>query len=166
MILEDESRLRPEPSKSLSRKALPAWRLQAFVESLFVALVPIAYGVLLYFFQFPFWILWGLIGCYLLYLFLFVYLLPPLRWKRWRYDVLAEEIDLKHGVFIVKRTLIPMSRVQHVDTEQGPLLRRYQLAAVSISTAATVHRIPSLTIEVADELRDRIAQLAAVAEDE
>ncbi|WP_088102145.1 PH domain-containing protein [Halalkalibacter urbisdiaboli] len=158
--------MRPIPSKRLSEKALPVWRLQAFFESLFFALIPVAYGVLIYFFSLPFWILWTLIGLYAVYAGLVVFILPGVRWRRWRYDVLDQEIDLQHGVFIVKRTLIPMIRVQHVDTEQGPLLRRYRLAAVSISTAATVHKIPSLTLEVADELRDRIAALAAVAEDE
>ncbi|GAE34625.1 PH domain-containing protein [Halalkalibacter akibai] len=158
--------MRLEPSQFLSKKALPLWRLQAFFESFFVALFPLGYGVMLYFFDFPYWLLWVLISVYVLYVVLTVLILPPLRWKRWRYDVLADEIDLQRGVFIVKRTLVPMSRVQHVDTEQGPLSRKYRLADVSISTAATVHRIPSLTMEVADELRDRIAELAAVAEDE
>ncbi|WP_332693161.1 PH domain-containing protein [Halalkalibacter lacteus] len=158
--------MRLEPSQFLSEKALPVWRLRAFVESLFVALVPITYGIIIYFFSVPLWILWILLSGYIIYVVLTVVIIPPLRWKRWRYDVLADEIDLQRGFFIRKRTLIPMSRVQHVDTEQGPLLRRYKLAAVSISTAATVHQIPSLTIEVADELRDRIAELAAVVEDE
>ncbi len=158
--------MRSEPSQTLSKLALPVWRLQAFLESLLVALIPIGYGILLYFFSLPLWILWVMIGCFILFVILFVIIIPPIRWKRWRYEVSEHEIDLKHGVFIVKRTLIPMTRVQHVDTEQGPLLRKYKLAVVSISTAATVHRIPSLTLEVADELRDRIAVLAAVAEDE
>ncbi|WP_100407270.1 PH domain-containing protein [Bacillus solitudinis] len=158
--------MRSLPSQQISVKALPAWRLQAFFESLLFALLPIGYGVLLYFFSFPYWILWTLIGLYLLLVIMTVFILPSLRWRHWRYDVLEQEIDLQHGVFIVKRTLIPMTRVQHVDTEQGPLLRRYKLAAVSISTAATVHKIPSLTLEIADELRDRIAALASVAEDE
>ncbi|MFC0559951.1 PH domain-containing protein [Halalkalibacter alkalisediminis] len=158
--------MRLEPSQPLSKKALPLWRLQAFFESLFVALVPIGYGVLLYFFDFRVWVLWPLITGYLVYIIVTVLIIPPMRWKRWRYDVLADEIDLQRGVFIVKRTIIPMTRVQYVDTEQGPLSKRYQLATVSISTAATVHQIPSLTMEVADELRDRIAELAAVAEDE
>ncbi|MFC0470224.1 PH domain-containing protein [Halalkalibacter kiskunsagensis] len=158
--------MRLEPSQFLSEKALPVWRLRAFLESLFVALVPIAYGIIIYFFSVPLWILWILLSGYIIYVVLTVVIIPPLRWKRWRYDVLADEIDLQRGFFIRKRTLIPMSRVQHVDTEQGPLLRKYKLAAVSISTAATVHQIPSLTIEIADELRDRIAELAAVVEDE
>ncbi|GAE25009.1 hypothetical protein JCM9140_978 [Halalkalibacter wakoensis JCM 9140] len=158
--------MRLEPSQSLSQKALPVWRLQAFFQSLFVALVPIGYGVLVYLFHIPLWILWILLASYFVYVLVTVFMIPPIRWKRWRYDVLENEIDLQRGVFIVERTLIPMTRVQHVDTVQGPLLRKYKLAAVSISTAATVHQIPSLTVEVADELRDRIAELAAVAEDE
>jgi membrane protein YdbS with pleckstrin-like domain len=158
--------LRLEPSQSLSERALPVWRIRALLESFFVALIPITYGVIVYLFSVPLWGLWLLLSLYLLYVILTAVILPPIRWRRWRYDVLANEIDLQSGVFIVKRTLIPMSRVQHVDTEQGPLLRKYKLAAVSISTAATVHQIPSLTIEVADELRDRIAELAAVVVDE
>jgi membrane protein YdbS with pleckstrin-like domain len=158
--------LRHEPSQFLSKKALPVWRLRACFESLFVALIPIGYGVLVYFFSIPLWIFWILLSGFIIYFIITVFVIPPLQWKKWRYEVLADEIDLQRGVFIVKRTLIPMTRVQHVDTEQGPLLRRYKLAAVSISTAATVHQIPSLTMEVADELRDRIAELAAVAEDE
>jgi membrane protein YdbS with pleckstrin-like domain len=158
--------LRLEPSQSLSERALPVWRIRALLESFFVALIPITYGVIVYLFSVPLWGLWLLLSLYLLYVILTAVILPPIRWRRWRYDVLANEIDLQSGVFIVKRTLIPMSRVQHVDTEQGPLLRKYKLAAVSISTAATVHQIPLLTIEVADELRDRISELAAVIVDE
>ena len=59
-----------------------------------------------------------------------------------------------------------MVRVQHVDTEQGPLLRKYNLATVSISTAATVHQIPALDVEEAEEMRHAISSLARVAEDD
>lgn len=158
--------MRQEPTETLSRRALPAWRIQALLESIFVFILPVGYGIFLYFFDIPTWILYVLIAIYIIYVIIFVFIIPPIRWRRWRYEVTEQEIDLQRGVFIIKRTLIPMTRVQHVDTEQGPLLRRYNLAVVSISTAATVHRIPALTIEVADELRDKIAELAAVAEDE
>jgi uncharacterized protein len=158
--------VRGAPSTLLSVKARSVWRLQAFFESLLVALLPITYGVLLNFFDLPVWILFTLIAIYFLYIFITVIFLPPLRWKRWKYEVLESEIDLQFGVLIVRRQLIPMTRVQHVDTEQGPLLRRYKMADVTITTAATSHRIPTLSLEVAEELRDRIAALAAVAEDE
>ena len=40
-----------------------------------------------------------------------------------------------------------MIRVQHVDTVQGPILRKYQLASVIVNTAATAHEIPALRRE-------------------
>ncbi|WEG18411.1 PH domain-containing protein [Alkalihalophilus pseudofirmus] len=158
--------MRAAPSTFLPEKARSVWRLQAFFESLLVALFPIAYGVLIYFFDFPLWILFSLIGFYLIFVLITVFILPPIRWRRFTYDVLEGEVDIQFGVLIVRRQLIPMTRVQHVDTEQGPLLRRYKMADVTITTAATSHRIPTLSVEVADELRDRIARLAAVAYDE
>ncbi len=89
-----------------------------------------------------------------------------MRWKRWRYEVREQEIELQHGVFIVKRTLVPMIRVQHVDTQQGPILRKYELATVTVSTAATIHEIPALQLEEAEELRVFISRLARVADED
>lgn len=66
----------------------------------------------------------------------------------------------------MKRTLVPMVRVQHVDTVQGPILKRYRLSTITISTAATVHEIPALDVEEAEELRHSISRLARVAEDD
>ncbi|MEH7523617.1 PH domain-containing protein, partial [Bacillus sp. JJ1503] len=88
------------------------------------------------------------------------------RWKRGRYEVRENEIELQHGVFVIKRTLVPMIRVQHVDTRQGPILRKYGLATVAISTAATVHEIPALDMDEAEELRFFISKLARVADED
>ncbi|MFO7800048.1 MAG: PH domain-containing protein, partial [Rhodohalobacter sp.] len=95
-----------------------------------------------------------------------VAVLPYLSWKNWRYAVDAKEIDLKRGVLIKNRTLIPLSRVQHVDTRQGPLLRWYNLASVTISTAATTHEIPALDEVIADRVRDQISKYARLAEED
>ncbi|MDY7222289.1 PH domain-containing protein [Halalkalibacterium halodurans] len=159
--------MRPAPEQTISKKALPVWRIQASLKSILVLLLPVGYMIARYFFAgLPLWPLWPLLALFVLYVIVSVFIYPIVLWRKWRYDVLEQEIDLQYGVLIVRRTLIPMTRVQHVDTEQGPLLRKYQLAAVTISTASSVHRIPALSLEVADRLRDRIAVLAAVAEDE
>lgn len=89
-----------------------------------------------------------------------------MKWKRWRYEVREKEIEIQSGLFIIKRTLVPMIRVQHVETNQGPLLRKYQLASVEISTAATTHEIPALELPEADELRFYISKMASVEEDD
>lgn len=86
-------------------------------------------------------------------------LLPKIRWQRWKYDVSEKEIDMLRGIVIKKRTLVPINRVQHVDTRQGPVYRKFGLSSVTISTAATTHEIPALDDDTADELRNTISTL-------
>jgi uncharacterized protein len=87
-------------------------------------------------------------------------LVPELRWRRWRWDVRPDAIDIRHGTFTVRRTLIPMLRVQHVDTTRGVVEQSLALATVQVHTAAGSHEIPLLALADADELRDTIAELA------
>ncbi|MEZ0479891.1 PH domain-containing protein [Planococcus sp. SSTMD024] len=155
-----------QPKNRISRKGLTVWRLYGMIETVVIAVLLAGIGALTYFFDWPNWIYAAAGGVLVLFAFLFVYLFPKIRWERWRYEVRDQEIELQHGLFIVKRTLVPMVRVQHVDTEQGPILRKYDLSEISISTAATTHTIPALITEEADELRSRISVLARVAEDD
>ena len=90
---------------------------------------------------------------------------PELRWSRWRYEVRDEEIDLRHGTVSITRTLIPMLRVQHVDTTRGPLDQLLGLATVVVHTAAGRTTIPALDDEYAGRLRDQIARLARTADE-
>jgi len=156
----------PEPQTRISERALVVWRISGAISSLFSWIVGgglVTLGVL---FNWPIWIIVGVIALVLIFSYLFTLFLPKLRWKRWRYEVREQEIELKRGVFIIKRTLIPMVRVQHVETQQGPLLRKYRLSTVMISTAATVHEIPALDMEEAEELRQSISRLARVADED
>ena len=92
-------------------------------------------------------------------------LVPELRWSRWRYEIRDEEIDLRHGTVTITRTLIPMLRVQHVDTTRGPLDQVLGLATVVVHTAAGKTTIPALDDEYAGRLRDQIARLARTADE-
>lgn len=155
-----------QPKNRISKKGLTVWRLYGMIETLVLTLLAAGAGALTYFFDWPTWLYAVYGGVLLLFGFLLIYLFPKIRWQRWRYEVREQEIELQHGLFIVTRTLVPMVRVQHVDTEQGPILRRYDLAEISISTAATTHTIPALITSEADELRGMISALARVAEDD
>lgn len=90
---------------------------------------------------------------------------PTLRWRRWRYEVREDEIDLLRGAFVVRRTLIPIRRVQHVDTESGPLQDSFGLATVTFHTAAGGVEIPALLKSQADTVRARVAALARTRDD-
>ena len=94
-----------------------------------------------------------------------VTLVPSLRWRRWRWEVRPEAIDLRHGTFTIRRTLVPMPRVQHVDTRRGVVEQALDLATVVVHTAAGSHAIPLLRVTDAAEVRDRIAELARTADE-
>jgi membrane protein YdbS with pleckstrin-like domain len=90
---------------------------------------------------------------------------PVLRYRTWRYAIREEEIDLLHGSFRRTRTIVPMIRVQHVDTSQGVLGRMLDITTLTVHTAAGSHGIPGLDIGDADRLRTEIAMRARVPDD-
>ena len=76
---------------------------------------------------------------------------PELRWRRWRWEVREHEIDIRHGTVAVTRTLVPMLRVQHVDTKRDLLQQWLGLATVVFHTAAGANQIPALTVAEAGD---------------
>jgi uncharacterized protein len=85
---------------------------------------------------------------------------PLLRWRSWRYEVRDEELDLLRGAVVVTRTLVPMTRVQHVDTRRTIIGDLFDVRSVAVHTAAGSNDIPALRPGDAAAIRDRIAQLA------
>jgi len=165
-IVEGESRLRKQPQNQISLKALTVWRISALIGTGVGLLIVIGLGIGAYFLELSYWYIVGAAGIWVIYSIISVFLVPKIRHRVWRYEVHEHEIELQFGLFVIKRVLIPMVRVQHVDTHQGPLLRKYKLASIEISTAATKHEIPALDLEEADQLRDHISRLARVTDDD
>jgi len=147
----------PEPSRRLASTARWLWRAQGL--GVTVAAL-IAAGVLSEQVGGAVWMLLPFVVAVVA-----IGLVPELRWARWRYEVRDEEIDLRHGTVRITRTLVPMLRVQHVDTTQGPLDQALGLATVVVHTAAGTTTIPALTEGDAGRLRDRIAVLARTADE-
>ncbi|MEG0070724.1 MAG: PH domain-containing protein [Raoultibacter sp.] len=92
--------------------------------------------------------------------------LPPIRFFRWRYELTEDYLDIARGIIWRKRIVIPFIRVQNTDTRQGPILRAFALASVTVSTAAGEHEIPGLEADVAEDLRDKVAELARIAQED
>lgn len=158
--------MRNNPEQQIDSRAVPYWRWSASIHSALLMLIPVGYYWAQQRWHWPTWITFALLGLTLSYAVYAIFFQPEIRWRTWRYEVSEQEIDLLHGVFIKTRTLIPMVRVQHVDTEQGPLLRHFGLSSVTVSTAAGIHEIPALSDEVAARLRDKISVLARVVDED
>ena len=143
----------PEPSHRLAPGARWLWRLQGLLATAVALAVTSAAQS-----QLPGGAAWLLLP--VLILVVDAGAVPELRWRRWRYEVRDEEIDLRHGTVRITRTLVPMLRVQHVDTTRGPLEQLLGLSTVVVHTAAGATTIPALEVDDAGSLRDRIAALA------
>lgn len=150
----------PEPSRTLAPAARWEWRLEGVVETV-VGLV--AAGVL----QRTVggtvavlaWVAAVVLGVAA------IVAVPELRWRRWRWEVREHEIDIRRGTLAVTRTLVPMLRVQHVDTKRDLVQQWLGLATVVFHTAAGANEIPALTVREAGQVRDRIAELARTADE-
>jgi membrane protein YdbS with pleckstrin-like domain len=98
---------------------------------------------------------------------IFLGILPTVRYRKWRYEITDDCLDvMKGGFFKKRRYLVPFISVQDTDTRQGVLLNAFKLAAVTVSTAANEHVIPGLAVETAEQLRNRVAELAASARED
>jgi membrane protein YdbS with pleckstrin-like domain len=151
----------PEPAQRLAPQARWAWRL-SWAGTCVVAMVVLGTGGGAL--PDP----WQTVGMVALAVALVIGtpLVPELRWRRWRWEVREHEIDLQRGVLVVRRTLIPMARVQHVETERGVIGQALGLSTVEIHTAAGSHEIPLLRDFDAGAIRSRIAELARTDADE
>lgn len=115
--------MREQPKNQISPDGLKVWRLQEIIISAVCLLIVIAVAVLSYYFHWPYWISGVLSAVWLLGSIVTVFIIPKVRHKVWRYEVHEHEIDIQSGIFVVTRVIVPMVRVQHVDTSQGPLLK-------------------------------------------
>ncbi len=83
------------------------------------------------------------------------------RWRSTLWALGADGLRIRRGLWWRSETLVPRSRVQHLDLERGPLERRFGLASLVIHTAGTrlsAVRLPCLEEPQATALRDRLVR--------
>jgi uncharacterized protein len=100
-----------------------------------------------------------IIGPILFLLALFVVFRPFRIWSRIGYRLSGDQIQVQRGNVWRVDTIMPFSRVQHIDIAQGPLERMFGLASLVMHSAGThnsVVTLPGLTRTDAQDLRDHI----------
>lgn len=84
---------------------------------------------------------------------------PRRRYRRWGYREGEDELEIRRGMLIRVRTIVPFGRVQHIDVAQGPVQRPFGLATLILHTAGTQGAdvpLPGLLHADAEAMRDRI----------
>ncbi|WP_017471651.1 PH domain-containing protein [Amphibacillus jilinensis] len=158
--------MRYPPNQRIASSAIKVWKIHGLIYSIILMLITTGLFITAWLFEWSYWFGGLSLSLTVVIILLSIILIPPLRWRRWRYQLYDQEIYIQHGMIIVKRTLVPMVRVQHVDTKQGPILKKFNLANLEVTTAATTHEIPALSETEAEQLRDQISILARVEQDD
>jgi membrane protein YdbS with pleckstrin-like domain len=86
---------------------------------------------------------------------------PALRYQHFHYSVREHDLLVERGVLIRRKSSIPHNRIQHVDTQQGPIERALGLSSLAVYTAAGMSAdgsIPGLASAQAEAIRDELAR--------
>jgi len=78
---------------------------------------------------------------------------PYYMYRNFRYEINDDEINIKSGIFMIKETTIPMGRIQNVDLYEGFIMRKYNLANITLSTAGGNEMIQYLNKDKANKIK-------------
>ena len=156
-------------SKQMPERIQHVWRRTIiFTSSLLVLIALLVSGGLFFFYG---WNKYVLLGVFTIIRIIAIWTivnikLVPYRYSFRRYEITSADLAFQKGYFFRQTTIVPINRIQHVTTEQGPFLRKENLMEIIVHTAATSHRIAGLDIEEAQSLREHIVALVKVAKED
>jgi uncharacterized protein len=139
------------------------WRWRAFYSSLPLLVLLISGAIVLPWGSW--WVRWGIVGVVVAVIAAGLIILPPIRYRVFWYAISSTEIDVQNGIVFIKRSVVPMRRVQTLLSERGPIADHYRLTNLRIRTAAGSVRLSGLDRGEADELAERISRLTDLADD-
>ena len=147
----------------LSRRVIAYWRWRWLISLIPTLLLFAALAIVIPWGEW--WMRWSLFTVLAVVGIVALVVLPPIRFRVFWYAISPTEIDIQHGIVFIKRSVIPMHRVQSLRVERGPIADHYRMATLRISTAADTLSVSGLGRAEADAVCTRIAELADVADD-
>ncbi|HVF78960.1 MAG TPA: PH domain-containing protein [Solirubrobacteraceae bacterium] len=142
--------MRPEPTNTLPDGVRAMWLCEDLIGML--TAVAIALGIALAVDVLMPWLPLAVAAGGLAY----VVTVPRARYRRYRWQLHEEELDLLSGVLSVTRTIVPITRIQHVSVQRTGWTSVFDLVRLNVHTAAGETTIPGLEPARAADVRDRI----------
>lgn len=102
---------------------------------------------------------WIIIGVLMAIFVIYILVEPQIFYRRYRYKIDDERIDVRRGVIIIRRTMVPIERVHQVEVTRGPINNIFGLANVQVTTAGGVATIEYLEIDEAEEIAKRLNEM-------
>jgi len=143
-----------DPKNRLSRSVVNLWLVAGGLGAL-IATAALVLAVVV--FELPVWV--PIVGATVA--FAVAIIVPPFRYRRWRYEIRSDDLYFSRGALWLVRTLVPFDRIQYVETRQGPLDRSFGLHQLVVYTGAgRAGTIPGLESGEAQQLRDELSKVA------
>ena len=145
-----------EPSGRVSSRAPVVWAVAAVVRGLVLGAGLFALSVVADVFTMP---AWGWV-LYAVAVLGYASVMPLYRYQVHRWESTDTAVYTQRGWLSRERRIAPMSRVQTVDLEQGPVSRLLGLAHVTVTTASAAGplRIEGLDRPVAERRVDELTR--------
>jgi membrane protein YdbS with pleckstrin-like domain len=139
----------------ISKDAVKVFRTKEFIGVIVIVLVFLAFLKFLPHFKFKN-IVTSIFVIIIALNFISALFYPKIEYKNWSYCMEEDKVILKYGVFVRETVVIPIKRIQYVDTSTGPILSHFELTNLAIYTAGGKYEIPSLASDIAKELQNSI----------
>ncbi|MBR6204833.1 MAG: PH domain-containing protein [Candidatus Methanomethylophilaceae archaeon] len=98
----------------------------------------------------------------------YLFVSPSIFYKHYRYRMDEDCIEVRRGVIVHSHTMVPVERVHQVNVRKGPVLRRFGLADVTITTAGGTVTLQYLEEDIAESvassLNDKIVAMLRARE--
>ncbi|MBO4798477.1 MAG: PH domain-containing protein [Candidatus Methanomethylophilaceae archaeon] len=81
---------------------------------------------------------------------------PSVFYRHYRYRIDDDCIEIRRGVIVRSHIIVPVERIHQVSVRKGPVLRRYGLASVTLTTAGGEASLEYLEEETAESVAQRL----------
>ncbi len=106
-----------------------------------------------------------IVPMFILYVFM-AFVVPARKYRHWGYAMGSDRLRVVRGYMFYHDTIVPFGRIQHIDVDQGPIDRRYDLATLTVHTAGNHNSTVALPgLLHGDALAMREAIRAAIRQD-
>ena len=95
---------------------------------------------------------------YLLFLLIKMFISPKIKYNWYGYILDKDKFAIRKGFIFFKTTIIPLIRIQHVAVESGPIIRKFNLNKLVISTASGTFDLEGLTNKEAQNINEYLKE--------
>lgn len=149
-----EDKMEQNSYEKIDPNAKKLWIINGIISSIVIMII----ACLIYHFAKQYVSYWPLVIGGVLSVFL-TFIDPFIEYKQWSYRITEEKVEYNHGIYYKKKSIIPISRIQHLDISQGPIQKIFKLSTVKIYTAGLEHEIEAISMDKAEEIVENLNKL-------